>query len=147
MSANTTPTEQPPQDLQKWIDASVEAKQYSYSPYSKFRVGCALITKNDKIFQGCNVENSSYGLTICAERTAFVKAISEGYKEFKAVVVTTDVKDDFISPCGACRQFISEFGETDVYLVRPDRVFRKHKISELLPCTFTPKHLEMEHVQ
>lgn len=98
----------PPPFLNEMIDLANSAKQNSYSPYSKFRVGCCLRTKSGKLITGCNVENSSYGLAICAERTAFVKAVSEGEKEFTDVVVVTDVQQEFISPCGACRQFMIE---------------------------------------
>ncbi|KAG2214351.1 hypothetical protein INT47_000907 [Mucor saturninus] len=82
--------------------AAAKAKETSYSPYSKFRVGAALLAEDGTIFKGCNVENASYGAAICAERTAFVKAVSEGQSKFRALAVTSD-QTEFISPCGICR--------------------------------------------
>lgn len=128
--------------IQELLDASVKAKGMSYSPYSKFRVGAALLTKSNDIITGCNVENVSYGLAICAERTALVKAVSEGHREFKAIAVSTDVQSTFTYPCGACRQFIAEFGEVDIYLVTADGGVRKSSLSEVLPFSFTPRDLQ-----
>ncbi|AGB41512.1 cytidine deaminase, homotetrameric [Halobacteroides halobius DSM 5150] len=91
------------------IEEAIRARENAYTPYSNFKVGAALLTVDDEIYTGCNVENSSYGLTNCAERTAIFKAISEGKKDFKALAVVADT-DDPVSPCGACRQVISEFG-------------------------------------
>ena len=86
---------------------AVEARKVSYSPYSKFPVGAALLAKNGQVFVGCNVENASYGLCICAERAAICKAVSEGLTEFEAIAVAAT---PLATPCGACRQFIIEFG-------------------------------------
>ena len=83
--------------------------QYAYAPYSRFKVGAALLTKSGEVFTGVNVENSSFGATICAERTAFVKAISEGHREFDAIAVISS--DGEVYPCGICRQFMFEFGD------------------------------------
>eukprot|EP00112_Aurelia_sp_Birch-Aquarium-sp1_P005570 Seg1635.7 transcript_id=Seg1635.7/GoldUCD/mRNA.D3Y31 product="putative cytidine deaminase" protein_id=Seg1635.7/GoldUCD/D3Y31 len=130
-----------PCNVQKLIDASVKAKEYSYSPYSKFRVGAALLTDTDEIITGCNVENVSYGLAICAERTALVKAVSEGHKKFKAIAVTTDVATTFTYPCGACRQFMAEFGDFDVYLVSADGRVEKSTVNDVLPFSFQQKDL------
>ncbi|CAI9730860.1 cytidine deaminase-like [Octopus vulgaris] len=100
--------------------AAAEAKEKAYCPYSNFRVGAALLTEDDSIITGCNVENCTYGGTICAERTAMVKAVSEGKKSFKAIAVASDKKDK-IAPCGICRQFMAEFGtDWDVYLTSND---------------------------
>ncbi|KAJ3098674.1 hypothetical protein HDU97_003791 [Phlyctochytrium planicorne] len=119
-----------------------EAKNGSYSPYSKFRVGASLLSKNGNIWLGANVENASYGGAICAERTAFVKAVSEGDRRFVAVAVATDV-DDFISPCGFCRQFMVEFGKSLlVYLFKSDGTFKLYTLSELIPDSFGPDELE-----
>ena len=124
------------------LKRSVKAKEYSHSPYSKFRVGAALLTDTGEIIDGCNVENASYGLSICAERTALVKAVSMGFKKFPAIAVATDT-DEFIAPCGDCRQVIAEFGlECDVYLVKSDLSYKKVSVSELLPLTFTSAELE-----
>lgn len=124
------------------LRCSIKAKEHSHSPYSKFRVGAALLTETGEIIDGCNVENASYGLSICAERTALVKAVSMGFKKFPAIAVTADL-NQFVSPCGACRQFIAEFGlDCDVYLVKSDLSYKKIGISELLPLPFTSSKLE-----
>jgi cytidine deaminase len=88
-------------DYQYLIDQAEEAKKFSYSPYSSFKVGAALLTDANEIFLGTNVENAAYGSTICAERTAYLKAISEGYTNFVAIAVTTDVNEAY--PCGQCK--------------------------------------------
>lgn len=118
-----------------------EACKNSYSPYSKFPVGAAVLTRDGRIFTGCNVENASYGNTICAERTAIVKAVSEGYREFAMIaVVCENVKDAW--PCGACRQFISEFGGSiSVVAEGKDGEVQHCLISELLPRMFGPGEL------
>ena len=90
------------------IQRAIEARTNAYAPYSKFLVGAALLTFDGTVFTGCNVENTSYGLCICAERTAICKAVSEGYQEFDAIAVAAT---PFATPCGACRQFIVEFGK------------------------------------
>src|SRR5699024_5129874 len=92
----------------KWIEQAYDAMKSAYVPYSKFPVGAALITEDEVVYKGCNIENSSYGLSNCAERTAIFKAVSEGEKNFKALVVTGKTEGP-ISPCGACRQVIAEF--------------------------------------
>ena len=130
-----------PYNVQKLINACVKAKEYSYSPYSKFRVGAALLTDTDEVVTGCNVENVSYGLAICAERTALVKAVSEGHKKFKAIAVTTDVATTFTYPCGACRQFMAEFGDFDVYLVSVDGRVKKSTVNDILPFSFQQRDL------
>ena len=113
----------------------------SYSPYSKFRVGAALLTSTGKIFTGSNIENSSFSLTICAERTALFKAISEGSKKFKAIAITSD-SDDFIPPCGACRQVMLELaGNIDIILTNAKGKMMKTKVNLLLPHPFTKKYL------
>lgn len=131
-----------PDEIQRMIDACLKAKDFSYSPYSKFRVGAALLTENGEMITGCNVENVSYGLAICAERTALVKAVSQGHQRFKAIAVSTDVNTNFTYPCGACRQFMAEFGSCDVYLVKADGDVHKTTLDEILPFTFQQKDLE-----
>ena len=138
MASNTTETD----DIKSMITASVKAKEFAYSPYSRFRVGAALLTENGKIITGCNVENVSYGLAICAERTALVKAVSEGYQKFKAIAVATDVATNFTYPCGACRQFMAEFGDCDVYLVKADGQTHQTSLSDILPHTFQQNDLK-----
>ncbi|KAJ3148816.1 hypothetical protein HK101_002115 [Irineochytrium annulatum] len=121
---------------------SMSAKSGSYSPYSKFRVGAALLSDKGNLWMGANVENASYGGAICAERTAFVKAVSEGDRKFLAVAVATDV-DAFISPCGMCRQFMVEFGrELKVYLFKSDNTFKLWRLGDLIPDSFGPDDLE-----
>jgi len=111
------------------------AMQYAYAPYSKFRVGAALLTKEGKVFTGVNVENSSFGATVCAERTAFVKAISEGYHEFDVIAVATSGGETF--PCGICRQFIFEFGDHIRIVVGSDEdSLTSYQITALLPHGF-----------
>ena len=128
-------------DRQKLVSACLTAREQSYSPYSKFRVGAALLTESGHIITGCNVENASYGLTICAERTALVKAVSEGHRKFRAIAVSTDV-DASILPCGACRQFISEFGEMRVLSVSSDgNKVKEISVEEMLPHCFKPSDL------
>ncbi|RWS10466.1 cytidine deaminase-like protein [Dinothrombium tinctorium] len=94
--------------IQELVTKSLEGAKYSYSPYSGFPVGAALLCEDGSLYTGSNVENVSYGLGICAERTAIVKAVSEGKLKFKAIAIISPALDDFISPCGACRQFLLE---------------------------------------
>ena len=117
------------------IQAAIEVSQRAYAPYSGYKVGAALLTKSGKIFTGCNVENSSYGLTNCAERTAVFKAVSEGEKEFSEIVIYVD-SQKLPTPCGACRQVLSEFSsDIKVTIISPNE--EKHTdIQELLPLSF-----------
>lgn len=109
--------------------------QYAYAPYSRFKVGAALLTKSGEMFTGVNVENSSFGATICAERTAFVKAISEGHREFDAIAVVSS--DGEVFPCGICRQFMFEFGDDLKIITGEDEDHLKiTEITELLPEGF-----------
>ncbi|MFR4771183.1 MAG: cytidine deaminase [Streptococcus salivarius] len=103
-----------------------------------FRVGAALLTKDGQIFQGCNIENASFGLTNCAERTAIFKAVSEGYRDFECLAVYGDTKEP-ISPCGACRQVMVEFFKSDskVILIAEDKSTVEMTVGELLPYSFT----------
>uniref|UniRef100_A0A665WYQ7 Cytidine deaminase n=1 Tax=Echeneis naucrates TaxID=173247 RepID=A0A665WYQ7_ECHNA len=131
--------------IKELIKKSLEAKNQAYCPYSKFRVGAAVLTSTDKTFQGCNVENACYNLGLCAERTAMVKAVSEGCSTFKAIAIASDMKEEFISPCGACRQFMREFGtKWDVYMTKPDGKYIKMTVEELLPRSFGPEDLTEE---
>ncbi|KAI9295416.1 cytidine deaminase [Neoconidiobolus thromboides FSU 785] len=128
-------------EVETIIKKSLEAREFSYSPYSKFRVGACLITNDKKLYTGCNVENASYGGAICAERTAFVKAVSEGNKDILAIAVSTDT-DAFASPCGFCRQFMNEFNPNlPVYLVNPDGQYKLTNLKDLLPDAFGPMNL------
>jgi cytidine deaminase len=123
------------------VEKAIEAKQNALPTYSKFHVGAALLTKDDKIYTGSNVESSSYSLTICAERNAIFKAISEGERKFKAIAVAGDTKG-FISPCGACRQVINDIcGEIDVIMIDGKKNTKIKKTSELLPFAFNSNDL------
>ncbi len=129
-------------DYKLLASKAVEAKSKALPTYSNFHVGAALITKDDKIYTGCNIESSSYSLTICAERTAIFKAISEGERKFKALAVAADT-EGFISPCGACRQVINDLcGEIDVVMVNSKNKTKVMKASELLPFAFSDKDLK-----
>lgn len=120
------------------IKAAQEAAENAYVPYSRFRVGAALLTKDGQIFQGCNIENASFGLTNCAERTAIFKAVSEGYRDFECLAVYGDTQNS-ISPCGACRQVMVEFLKSDskVILIAEDNSTVEMTVGELLPYSFT----------
>jgi len=120
------------------INYAIQASKRAYAPYSNFKVGAALLTKNNQLFLGSNIENSSYSLTCCAERVAIFKAISEGETSFikLAVVANTDKP---VSPCGACRQVMSEFfdDQVTIYLANKQAEIKKVKISNLLPDAFS----------
>ena len=122
------------------IDAALAAQQHAYAPYSHFRVGCALEADDGRVFVGCNVENASYGLTICAERAAVCAAVAAGAQRFRRAVVVSDA-DPPAAPCGACRQVLSEFGPT----LRVDGVSPAGTvtwtIAELLPAAFGKEQL------
>jgi cytidine deaminase len=119
-------------ELYRLADA---VKENAYAPFSDFRVGAALLTGSDRVYTGVNVENSSYGGTICAERTAFVKAISEGEREFRALAVAASGGEAL--PCGICRQFMYEFEpELDVITGEDEENLRVQKLSDLLPGGF-----------
>ncbi|XP_072383088.1 cytidine deaminase-like [Diabrotica undecimpunctata] len=105
--------------IQNLINIATEARLNAYAPYSNFKVGASVMCDDGTIFSGCNVENSSFTVGTCAERCAYVKAISEGKMKFKAVVVVAQQENSFTTPCGACRQFMSEFGNIEVYMTKP----------------------------
>ncbi|KAM3622415.1 uncharacterized protein V6R79_024741 [Siganus canaliculatus] len=127
------------------IQRSQEAKKQAYCPYSKFRVGAALLTSDNSVITGCNVENACYNLGVCAERNAISKAVSEGYSTFKAIAIASDLDHQVISPCGGCRQFMREFGKNwDVFLSKPDGSYLRMTVDELLPHSFGPEDLSMK---
>ena len=114
----------------------------AYVPYSRFPVGAALLCAGGTVFTGCNVENAAYGSTICAERTAIVKAVSEGCREGWTAIAIAGRGEDYCWPCGACRQMLYEFApELRVLAARGDGDYREVSLSELLPCGFGPKSL------
>lgn len=117
-------------------EAALEMLPKAYAPFSKFRVGAALLTKDGKVYTGVNVENSSFGGTICAERTAFVKAVSEGAREFKAIAIASSGGEAW--PCGICRQFMQEFCDEDFVVITAKDAdsIRKYTLKELLPEGF-----------
>ena len=124
----------------KLIQAAQEARRWAYAPYSKYPVGAALLSASGKIYDGVNVENAAYPTGICAERVAVFKAVSEGEREFIAIAVVTDNGG---SPCGSCRQVISEFGLETIVVIADARgqVVLETSISDLLPGAFRPEHL------
>lgn len=123
-------------NYQKLAKQAAAARKYSHSPYSRFRVGAALLTKRGKVYSGCNIEISSFALTICGERTALFKAVSEGEREFTAIAVATD-EDDFTAPCGACRQVIMDLaGDIDFVMSKKSGEIKVLKMSELFPHPF-----------
>nr|WP_274377406.1 cytidine deaminase [Desulforamulus aeronauticus] len=127
---------------EKLIEIAQEARERAYVPYSKFKVGAALLTKEGKVFSGCNVENASYGLTCCAERTAIFKAVSEGYQNFAAIAVIADVPT-LCSPCGACRQVLAEFGgQIKVHMANLKGDYVSKTVEELLPGFFAAGDME-----
>lgn len=120
------------------IDLAIETSKKAYVPYSHFPIGAVLVAKNGQIFTGVNIENASFGLTNCGERTAIFKAVSEGVTDFKELIVYGETKHP-ISPCGACRQVMAEFFSKDlkVTLVAKDRSTVVMTVKELLPYSFT----------
>ncbi len=128
-------------DKKALISKALEAKKRAYVPYSKFQVGCALITEDDEVFTGCNIEISSYSPTICAERTAIFKAVSEGHRSIKTIAVVGDSNHTF--PCGVCRQVIREFGKNaTIIIANSSDDYEEYTLDELLPHSFGPEDLE-----
>ncbi|MGH7561977.1 MAG: cytidine deaminase [Gemmatimonadales bacterium] len=122
------------------IDAARAVRQRAYAPYSRFLVGAALEAEDGAIFEGCNVENASYGLTICAERSALAAAVSAGVRRFRRVAIVTDA-DPPTPPCGACRQVLAEFGGGLEVIAVGSKQTRQWTMRDLLPDAFTPEHL------
>lgn len=130
------------------IKEALLAREFSYSPYSNFAVGAALLSKDGRIFRGCNIENASYTPTNCAERTAFFKAISEGIKEFSAIAIVGGNSKEPVSsyayPCGVCRQVMREFCDPESFVILvaiDENNYTKHTLAELLPNSFGPEDL------
>ena len=128
---------------QELIEKARLARLSAHAPYSRFQVGAALLTSDGRVFTGCNVENSTYGLSMCAERVAIFKAVSEGMQEIAKVVVVTN-SDELTPPCGCCRQMTWEFGseDTEVVIANLAGAVRTHRIKELLPRAFDASFLE-----
>lgn len=117
------------------IEIARQYREHSYSPYSRFKVGAAVLTAGGKVYGGCNIENSSYGLTVCAERTAIFKAVSEGEREFSALAVIADTAGP-CSPCGACRQVMADFKIPRIIMANLRGEVKTVSLAELLPCAF-----------
>ena len=129
------------QEKQALIDLANNARQRAYAPYSNYPVGASLQTKSGRLYTGVNVENAAYPQTMCAERVAIYKAVSEGEKDFEVIAVVTDNGG---SPCGGCRQVMAEFGLDTIVLVADGtgRLLKETSVRELLPEAFTPEHLK-----
>ena len=129
------------------IKLALEARGMAYAPYSGFKVGAALLTKEGKVYQGCNIENAGYTPTNCAERTAFFKAVSEGEREFEAIAIVGgkgELPDDYAWPCGVCRQVMMEFCDPKSFRVITavsETEFVERTLSEMLPHGFGPNNL------
>lgn len=133
--------------IEKLIDTAIEQLKFSYTPYSNFKVGAALLAKNGEIFTGCNIENASYTPTNCAERTAFFKAVSEGVREFRAICIVGG-KDgkltEYTAPCGVCRQVMMEFCDPKTFqiiLAVDKERYEIYTLEELMPLGFGPLNL------
>lgn len=133
--------------VKELIEQAIEAMGRAYAPYSGFRVGAALLTKDGRIYQGCNVENAAYSPSCCAERTAFFKAVSEGVKEFHAICIVggkDGILTDLTAPCGVCRQVMMEFcrpAQFQIILARDVDHYEIHSLEEMLPMGFGPADL------
>lgn len=135
-------------DYKKIVNEAKEAMKMAYTPYSHFKVGAALVTEEDEIIRGCNVENAAYGPSNCAERTAFFKAVSEGKLQFKAIAIVGGPEGqikDFCPPCGVCRQVMREFCNPktfEIILCNAKDEIRVYTLEELLPQSFGPENLD-----
>lgn len=130
-------------DYKMLVSKALQAKEKAYVPYSKFRVGAAVLTEDGEIYTGCNIENASYGATNCAERTAIFKAVSEGHTTIKAIAIV-GIENDYTYPCGICRQVISEFASEDIQIIlgKNENEYLIKTLEEILPGAFTKKDLE-----
>lgn len=133
---------------EKLIKTAIEMRKKAYAKYSKYTVGAALLTSDDQIYTGCNIENAAFTPTVCAERVSFFKAISEGKSKFKAIAISAgkgkQASEDYPSPCGVCRQVMAEFCNPDkfiIILVKNPKDYKVYTLSELLPDCFTPERL------
>lgn len=132
--------------IEKLIDTAIAQLAYSYTPYSHFKVGAALLTRDGKLYTGCNIENAAYGPSNCAERTAFFTAVSQGERAFTAIAIVGGREDwdSFCAPCGVCRQVMAEFCQDSfrILLGRSDGAVREFTLKELLPMRFGPENLQ-----
>jgi cytidine deaminase len=131
-------------DSDRLVAAARAARRHAVAPYSGFAVGAALRAANGRVYAGCNVENASYGLTVCAERVALLKALSEGERAFTMIAVVADTADP-TPPCGACRQLLWEYcGDIDVILANMTSIASRHRLATLLPLPFDARLLDMD---
>lgn len=136
--------------IEKMIEAAIGQLRFSYAPYSDFKVGAALLTKDGTLYTGCNIENAAYTPTNCAERTAFFKAVSEGVREFRAICIAGGkggVLTEYAAPCGVCRQVMMEFCDPDAFriiLAVSKEQYEIFTLRELLPKGFGPQNLEVK---
>ena len=138
-------------DIKLLVEEALKARKFSYSPYSRFLVGAALLAKDGQIFTGCNIESASYTPSNCAERTAFFKAVSQGVREFEAIAVVGGPKEaknlDYCTPCGVCRQVMMEFCDPksfQVIVAKNPEEYQVFTLEEILPMGFGPKDLERQ---
>lgn len=133
--------------IEKLIETALAQRAFSYTPYSGFKVGAALMAKDGTIYTGCNIENAAYGPSNCAERTAFFKAVSEGVREFRAICVVGGKGEsltEYAAPCGVCRQVMMEFchpEEFEIILAKNKKEYDVYPLKELLPLGFGPTNL------
>lgn len=128
-------------DYKKLIEKAKDALENAHVPYSNYQVGAAVLTEDGNIYNGCNIENASYGATVCAERVAIFKAVSDGAKKIKALALVTGA-GDFPTPCGICRQVMAEFATDDFEIILAnDEKTEIFKMEQLLPLSFTSKNL------
>ncbi|NBJ99204.1 cytidine deaminase [bacterium 1xD8-48] len=131
------------------IRSAMEARKKAYAPYSGYMVGAAVLTNELRIYTGCNIENAAYTPTVCAERTAIFKAVSEGWRRFKAIAVVGSPKGDvtqYAFPCGVCRQVMREFADADNFVIivaKSEQDYQAFTLSELLPEGFGPENLNL----
>ena len=136
--------------INQLIDTAIHQLKYSYTPYSNFKVGAALLAKNGQVYTGCNIENAGYTATNCAERTAFFKAVSEGVLEFDAICVVGGMNKElkeYAAPCGVCRQVMMEFcdpEEFQIILATGKEQYEIFTLKELLPLGFGPNNLKLD---
>lgn len=135
--------------IQRLIEKALEAREFSYSPYSDYRVGAALLAEDNSIYTGCNIENAAYSPTNCAERTAFFKAVSEGVRQFCGIAIVGGARGeavtDYAFPCGVCRQIMEEFCEPErfwIIVAKSTEEYKVRTLQELLPDGFGPDNLK-----
>ena len=135
------------EELEKMLDMAEEAMHRAYTPYSNFQVGACLRASDGEYYLGCNIENASYSPTVCAERTAFFKAVSEGVRDFEAIAIVGGKGGEiapFCAPCGVCRQVMAEFCDVNTFklVLGSPKQFDEYLLSDVLPFAFTPKDVK-----